>query len=296
MPAVDLFTRKEVLRIAGVSPRQLSRWEHLRLLQQHPSHHDDDHDGVYTFSDIIAIKTIQHLTEQGVSPFRLADALQALHRQLAQVEAPLAELRILSNGRNVAVEYAGRTVEPISGQFLLDFEVRDLEEKVRAMPERTADEWFDLALECERDPQRRADAVEAYRRVVEAQPEWVEPRLNLGTLLYEQGDVEGARECYRAAVDHAPGHALARFDLGSVLDEMKQFEEAAEHLREAVRLDPAYADAHYNLARVYDEMGRTRESLPHWRRYLEIDPTSVWADHVRERLGLKKTGAGPMLV
>jgi len=292
MPAVDLFTRKEVLRITGVSPRQLSRWEHLQLLSPRPS----DHDGVYTFADIIAVRTVKHLIEQGVSLFRLADALAALHRQLAQVEAPLAELRILSNGRNVAVEYAGRTLEPISGQLLLNFDVRDLEEKVRAMPERTADEWFELALECERDPQRRAEAVEAYRRVVEAQPEWVEPRLNLGTLLYEQGDVEGAQECYRAAVDHAPGHALARFDLGSILDEMKQFEEAAEHLREAVRLDPAYADAHYNLARVYDEMGRTRESLPHWRRYLEIDPTSVWADYVRERLGLNKNPAGPMLV
>jgi tetratricopeptide (TPR) repeat protein len=294
MPAMDLFTRKEVLRIAGVSPRQLSRWERLQLLKQHPSR-DDDHDGVYTFSDIIAIRTIKHLTEEGVSPFCLSHALEALHRQLAQVEAPLSELRILSNGRNVAVEYAGRTIEPISGQLLLNFEVRDLAEKVRAMPERTADEWFELALECERDPQRRAEAVEAYRRVVETQPEWVEPHLNLGTLLYEQGDVQGARECYRAAVAHAPGHALARFDLGSVLDEMKQFEEAAEQLREAVRLDPAYADAHYNLARVYDEMGHTPEALPHWRRYLEIDPTSVWADHVRERLGLKKT-EGPRLV
>jgi len=295
MPAVDLFTRKEVLRIAGVSPRQLSRWERLQLLKPHPSR-DDDHDGVYTFIDIISIRTIKHLTEEGVSPFCLSHALEALHRQLAQVEAPLSELRILSNGRNVAVEYAGRTMEPISGQLLLNFEVRDLAEKVRAMPERTADEWFELALECERDPQRRAEAIEAYRHVREAQPDWVEPHLNLGTLLYEQGEVDAALECYRAAVVHAPRHALAHFDLGSVLDEMKQFEEAAEHLREAVRLDPAYADAHYNLARVYDEMGHTHEALPHWRRYLEIDPASVWADHVRERLGLTKTGAGPRKV
>ena len=288
MPAVDLFTRKEVLRISGVSPRQLSRWERLHLL---PKHNSDD-DGVYTFSDIISIRTIKHLIEQGVSLFRLADALAALHRQLAQVEAPLSELRILSNGRNVAVEYAGRTVEPISGQLLLDFEVRDLAQKVRAMPERTAEEWFDLALECERDPERHAEAVEAYRHVVEMQPDWVEPWLNLGTLLFEQKDVEGAKRCYRTAVDRAPHHLLARFDLGCVLDELKEFEEAAEHLREAVRLDPAYADAHYNLARVYDEMGRTRESLPHWRRYLELDPKSVWADHVRARLGLRKGDDG----
>ena len=288
MPAADLFTRKEVLRIAGVSPRQLSRWERLHLLPQHQS----EQTGVYTFSDIISIRTIKNLIEQGVSLFRLADALDALHRQLAQVQAPLSELRILSNGRNVAVEYAGQTIEPISGQLLLDFEVRDLAEKVRAMPERTADEWFALALECERDTRRHADAMEAYRHVVEEQPDWVEPRLNLGTLLYEQGNLEAARQCYRAAVEQDPAHVLARYNLGSVLDEMKRFEEAAEQLREAVRLDPSYADAHYNLARVYDEMGRTRDSLPHWRRYLEIDPASVWADHVRERLGLKKSDQG----
>jgi tetratricopeptide (TPR) repeat protein len=292
MPAVDLFTRKEVLRIAGVSLRQLSYWEHLHLLKERPS----DHESVYTFSDIIALRTIKHLTEQGVPPTHLSQAVEALHRQLAQVEAPLSELRILFDGHNLAVEYAGRTIEPISGQLLLNFETRHLEEKVRAMPERTADEWFALALEYEKDPQRCAEAADAYRHVIESEPDWVEPRLNLGTLLYEQGDLESAWECYRAAVAHAPGHALARFDLGSVLDEMKQFEEAAEQLQEAVRLDPTYADAHYNLARVYDELGRTRESLPHWHRYLQMDPNSAWADHVRERLGLTRTGAGPVRV
>jgi tetratricopeptide (TPR) repeat protein len=287
MPAVDLFTRKEVLRIAGVTPRQLNRWEHLQLLDRRPPQPDR----VYTFSDIISIKTIKNLIGQGVRASRLIHALEALHRQLGRVEAPLAELRILSNGRNVAVEYDGRTIEPISGQLLLDFEVRDLHEKVRAMPERGAEEWFALALDCERDPERRAEAIEAYGRVVEAEPGWVEPRINLGTLLYEQEDLEAAKECYRAAVLLAPGNALAHFNLGSVFDELKQFEEAAKHLREAVRLEPNYADAHYNLARVCDEMGFPCEALPHWRRYLELDPASVWADHVRERLGMKKSRA-----
>ncbi len=280
MPATERFTRRDVLRIVGITPRQLGHWERLQLVLPHAPAEEK----LYTFADLISLRTIKQLTEQGVRAARLRHAMQALGRQLAQVEVPLMELRILSNGRNIAVEYGGRTLEPLSGQFLFNFGASALDEKVRTMPERTAEEWFALALDCEGNPELRPQAVEAYRHAIGQAPDWFEAHINLGTVLYEQGELVQAAERFRCAVALAPDNALAHFNLGCVLDELKAFEAACRHLREAVRLEPDYADAHYNLARVCEQLDACQEALPHWRRYLELDPDSPWATYARERL------------
>jgi tetratricopeptide (TPR) repeat protein len=280
----ERFTRREVLRILDLPERQLNYWERLRLICPRTRWGEK----FYTFTDLISLRTIKQLTHPlqgtGVPARRLRRALEALERQLAEVTAPLTELRIVSDGRAVAVEVQGTTLEPLSGQCRFDFETRTLKEKVRVMPERTAEEWFALALDCEGDPDRRSQAIDAYRRVLERAPHWVEPHINLGTLLYEAGEPAQAVECYREAVGLDPQNPLAHFNLGSVLDELGQGRAAREHLRHAVGLKPDYADAHYNLALTCERLGDRAEAARHWKRYLELDPESPWADYARQRL------------
>jgi tetratricopeptide (TPR) repeat protein len=296
MPTMDRYTRSDALRIAGITPQQLNYWERLELILPYPPRKSGRAvppsppeaspraERLYTFADLISLRTIKQLTEGGVPASRLRDAVGALRRQLAQVGAPLAELRILSNGRNIAVEYQGRTLEPLSGQLLFNFDAAELADKVTAMPERTAEEWFALALDCEGNPELRQQAIEAYQQVIRESPGWAEPHLNLGTLLYEQGELDHATERFRRASALEPENPLPHFNLGCVLDELKQFEAARQHLREAVRLKPTYADAHYNLARVCDQLGSHAEARTHWRLYLHLDPDSRWAEYARQRL------------
>lgn len=296
MPTMDRYTRSDVLRIAGITTQQLGYWERLELILPYaprksgraapssPATASPRAERLYTFADLISLRTIKQLTENGVPASRLRDAVDALRRQLAQVDAPLAELRILSNGRNIAVEYQGRTLEPLSGQLLFNFDAAELADKVTAMPERTPEEWFALALDCEGHPELRPQAIEAYQQVIHESPGWVEPHLNLGTLLYEQGELEHAAERFRRAATLAPENPLPHFNLGCVLDELKQLEAARQHLREAVRLKPSYADAHYNLARVCDRLGAHAEARTHWRLYIQLDPDSRWAEYARQRL------------
>jgi tetratricopeptide (TPR) repeat protein len=282
-PTLDHFTREEVLRMVGITPQQITRWERLRLVE--PQAGGEPAEKVYTFADLVSLRTLKQLTGQGISEARLLDAIQAVGRQLGGAEVSLAKLRISSSGssgRNLVIEYDGKTLEPFSGQLLLKFEAGAT--KLRPMRKRSAGDWLALALESEGDPSRRLQAIDAYRHVVELAPNWVEPHINMGTLLYEQGELPQAAESYRRALALDPANALAHFDLGSVLDELKKFGDASHHLREAVRLKPDYADAHYNLARVLEELGAYHEARPHWRRYLELDPNSSWAKYARERL------------
>src|SRR5260370_3184851 len=272
MGATDRFTRTEFQRLLDVTDKQLNYWERLHLV----SPRKGGAEKFYDFRDLITLRTAKQLIEKGVSPNRLRRSLVALHEKLSQVRAPLPELRILANGRDVIVEHDGARLEPISGQFVLNFDARELGEKLRVMPERSAEDWFALALQYEADPETFAEAADAYERVLAADPRRIDALINLGTLYYEQTNLDKAADCFRRAVELEPGNALAHFNLGSLLDEAGQLGPARDHLQIAVRLDPHHADAHYNLAIIFEKLGAFREAGRHWQRYIELDPTSPW--------------------
>ncbi len=286
---MEQFTRREVLRILELKSRQLAYWERLQLVEPRKIQQEK----IYRYSDLIALRTIKQLTEQRVPARRLREALTALREQLDGIQTPLNELRIVSDGRRIVVEHEGARLEPLSGQLLLNFDTRALVENVSVIPERTAEEWFAMALNCEGDPGRRREAIEAYRQVLKKRPDWVEAQINLGTLLYEEDEPQEAVKAYRRAVELEPANALARFNLGSVLDELGQVSAAREELRQAVRLQPDYADAHYNLALVAEKLGGWAEARRHWKRYLQLDPTSPWAETARGRLAGPGSELGP---
>lgn len=284
MGATDRFSRREFQRLLDVTDKQLNYWERLRLV----SPRKGGNEKFYDFRDLISLRTAKQLIEKGVSANRLRRSLVALNQKLSEVQAPLTELRIMSNGRDVIVERDGARLEPITGQFVLNFDTRDLGDKVRYMPERGPEDWYSLALQYEADPKCRGEAIEAYQRVLAADPSHIDALINLGMLSYDDGNVEKATECFQRAAELNKDNAVAQFNLGSVLEELGELESARQHLRLAVRLDPRYADAHYNLAFVCDRLAAHAEAREHWQRYVELDPASPWCEYARRRLAAPK--------
>jgi tetratricopeptide (TPR) repeat protein len=185
----------------------------------------------------------------------------------------------------VLVEQGVARLEPVSGQFVLNFETREIDESVRVIARgRSAAEWLAMALSYESDRRPRAEAMEAYDRCVGADPDNVGALLNCGTLHYEDGNFERAAEYFERALALDDGSALAHFNLGSVLEDMGRIEQARQHLRRAVRLEPGYCDAHYNLAFVCEKLGAFTEAREHWQRYVKLDPVGPWATYARQRL------------
>jgi tetratricopeptide (TPR) repeat protein len=280
MGTSEQFTRADVLRILNVSEKQLGQWEKMEIVASlHPGTKD-----YYDFRDLISVRTAKQLIENGVSPNRLRRSLQALQQKLSQIQVPLNELRIVSNGKDVLVESAGTQLEPLSGQFILNFKTRELCDKVVGMPERNAASLFALALEYDADASTRSKAAEAYDRVIALEPSHVNALLNRGMIAYEKGNLESAADYFRRALEIEPDNPVALFNLGSTLDDLGFLPEARQHLRLATRLDPHYADAHYNLAIVCDKMNAEREARDHWAAYIKLDPAGDHADYARTRL------------
>jgi tetratricopeptide (TPR) repeat protein len=280
MGATDRFGPRDVQRILGLTAKQLDYWDRLRLV----SPQIDQGNRFYDFRDLIGLRTVKQLTEQGVPANRLQRALRALREKLSKVEEPLAKLRVLSDGKEIIVERHGTRLEPLSGQFVLNFETREIDERVRVIAERSADDWLATALACESGRGTRDEAINAYDHALQADPRRIDALLNCGTLYYEEGNLEKASEYFQRAIALDAGSALAHFNLGSVLDEIGELEAARQHLRLAVRLHPDYSDAHYNLAFLCEKLGAFPEAREHWQAYVRLDPASSWSNYARQRL------------
>jgi tetratricopeptide (TPR) repeat protein len=280
MGATDRFSPEDVQRIVGLTRKQLDYWDRLRLI----SPREQQGTRYYDFRDLIGLRTIKQLLEKGVSANRLQRALSALNHKLDQVQTPLSQLRILSDGKDVVVEQGSARLEPLSGQFVLNFETRELDESIRFVTKHSSSDWFAIALSYEGNKETRADAISAYHHCIDGEPDHADALLNCGTLYFEDGNFEKAAEFFRRALEAQPQNSLAHFNLGSVLEDIGQLEEARKHLRQAVLLDPDYCDAHYNLAFVCEKLRCFLEAREHWQAYILLDPVGPWSNYARQRL------------
>jgi tetratricopeptide (TPR) repeat protein len=280
MGSTDRFSREEVQRILDLTSKQLDYWDRLRLV----SSRREQNDRFYNFHDLIGLRTVKQLTESGVPAQRLGRALTALRKGILNSHAPLNELRIHSDGRDVVVERDGVRLDPLSGQLVMNFDTREMGEKVRVMSGRSAEELFETALDSETEGKAAEESIGAYERVLIANPQKFEALINCGTLYYELGNLDKAEEYFRRAVESDSQSSLAHSNLGSVLEELGHLEEARQHLRSAVRLEPGYSDARYTLALVCEKINAFAEAREHWRQYVTLDPQSPWSDFARKRI------------
>jgi tetratricopeptide (TPR) repeat protein len=277
------YTATEVVRMMGVTRRQLAYWAKLQLVVPRARWGER----FYSFADLVALETLKRLTGRGIAARRLRRAIEALETQLGEARTPLSRIRVMANGREVVVHTCGpdgKPIEPLTGQFVLQFDTVRLAGKVHAMVSRTAEEWFQLGLACDTTPETLEKAVEAYEHALEQAPGWMEAHINLGTALYQLQRLEEARKHFEAAVELEPSNPLAHFNLSCVLDPLGDTEGAIERLRRALALAPQMADAHLNLALAYEKKGRDALSRRHLAAYLQYQPRGPWADFARSRV------------
>jgi Tfp pilus assembly protein PilF len=278
------YSRADVRRQFGLSERQLRTWERQRLIPAAVS---------YTFSDLIAFQTLIKLRENKISPKEILRALESLRDKLVWVKQPLSELRVVSDGRRIAVQLSGQKMEAISGQILFDFDARELggvksfptpKPKPRTNHSHESEAWFQKGLELEESGAPVEDAVNAYRKVLDLNPGAAGALVNLGTIYYRLRKFGEAEKYYLAAIEADPTYPLAQFNLGNLYDEQERTPEAFDFYRRALVLNPQYADAHFNLALLCERQGDAMKAVHHWKAYLKLDHSGQWAEIARRQL------------
>src|SRR5271165_841891 len=275
---MNRFCRSDILRILHITPKQLSGWQRAGLVPI-----TDD----FSFFDLIQLKKVRDLCAKRVRPAVIRESLTAMRKQVAGMENPFLEVSVFSVGNRVAFRHEGRAMEPLAGQFVMEFEPVGAVVSAKVRPIMRIDSAADLFMRgvaLEEHPSTHDEAIQVYLRVVELDPEHAAAHINLGTLYYHRQDFVAAEKHYRLAIHSDPRYALAHFDLGNVLDETGRIQDAIAAYRTAVQLAPTYADAHYNLALSYERVKHPRRALPHWRAYVKLDRQGPWSVHARNQI------------
>ena len=142
---------------------------------------------VYNFQDLVSVKAAKELLDGGLTLQRARKNLEALRAQLPQVDRPLAQLRVRSDGERVVVSDDGASFEPLTGQLVMDFDVDELQGQLaELMPPRR--------------PRDRPGPRRPPRAPISAWAWFVE-----GGRCEARGDDERALIAYAKALDGDPG-------------------------------------------------------------------------------------------
>jgi tetratricopeptide (TPR) repeat protein len=290
------LSRAQLLRMLGISERQLRVWEKQGWVMPQLSEERPKTAG-YSFSEVATLRALLRLRRSGITASRLRLIHAALRERLQQagIASPWNAMQIHNQGKRLSVYFQGCRMEPLTGQLLLDYRDQGAKQaalrtlvrrRKSSMADRDlqANRLFLAGLRYEGSPDTLPKAIRAYQRALELNPQALGASINLGTIYYRQGLWKEAETCYRAALAVNPAHALVHFNLANLFEETGKLAKAREHYEEAVRLDPNYADPRYNLALVYERLGLHGKAFQQWRAYLKLDSRGPWAEYARSRL------------
>jgi tetratricopeptide (TPR) repeat protein len=228
---------------------------------------------LFSFQDLIVLRTAQALAAANVPAGRITRALKALRRQLPET-MPLSGLSIGAVGDQVVVRDGSAQRRVDSGQYLLAFEGNPesgaLSVVERPQPPRPAADtnWYEQAVALEADDAH--GAIRAYEKAVDAEPARLDARINLGRLLHETGKLARAERAYRDALTACGADPTLLYNLAVLLEDLDRRGDAMEAYKGALRVDPSLTDAHYNLALLYEKLKRPRDALRHMAQYRRL--------------------------
>jgi tetratricopeptide (TPR) repeat protein len=297
---VETYSLRNAARILKVAPSRLRYWERTRLAGPRADAQREDlarrsSAADYEFRDLVGIKAVLSLLERGISLRRIRSSIEVLRERIPEIEDPLTALRPWTEGSlRMVVEHEGRLMEP-DGQLLLGYEPLGAGRRpagvaaIGAAAEgadtsESAGDLFEKGCRLDTDPETYGQAVEAYRRALQLDPDFADAHCNLGALFYNRGHRGRARRYFERCLRLEPGHVEAHFNLANLLEEDGCNDMALHHYRTALAADPFYPDLHINLALLCEKMDLTDRAFEHWGRYLKLEPAGAWSDVARVRL------------
>jgi tetratricopeptide (TPR) repeat protein len=257
------YNAKDLERLFGLpvsAVRSLARAGHISPVKRGGRLH-------YSFEDLLMMRTASALRAANISARRINRTLQSFRAALP-VGAASTKRSLTALGDHIAIREGKLLWESDSGQYVLD--IGDAKGVVHviardsapAASDDSADEHYRRAFALEDSDPEGSRA--AYEACIDADPQHVEARINLGRLLHLAGHLEQAERVYRAGHQIDP---LLAFNLGVLLEDLNREPDAIAAYRNALALDPTLADAHYNLARLYERARNPKASLRHLLAY-----------------------------
>ena len=114
--------------------------------------------------------------------------------------------------------------------------------------------------------------------------------LSAATALHQRGQMAEAENAYRSILQADPNHFQATYLLGVVLLQQRKFESAERQIGLAIRLQPNAAAPHYNRGVALTYLDRQEEALASFNAAIALKPDYDLA--ITQRDNILRNGQG----
>jgi tetratricopeptide (TPR) repeat protein len=115
-------------------------------------------------------------------------------------------------------------------------------------------------------------AIQAYQKVIELDPSYVEAYNNLGIIYQMMGDGDRAFGAYQKSTEIDPGYEKGYNNLGILLFLKGRYEEALGSFQKLLAVNPNSIEAHINLGILFKKKGESEKAIQFYQKALAINP------------------------
>jgi len=114
----------------------------------------------------------------------------------------------------------------------------------------------------------------AYQKSTEMNPRYEKGYNNLGILLFLKGRYEEAVEVFQKALAINSNNIESHINLGILFKKKGEWEKATESYQRALAIDPLHRETHYNIALLYEQLENLELAISHYQQFIQLSSRS----------------------
>ncbi len=113
----------------------------------------------------------------------------------------------------------------------------------------------------------------------ELNPNNLNINLNIGSLLFSNGEIDLALKYFDKVIKIKPDYALAHFNKGIILNSQKKYQDAIMCFEKVIEIEPNNINAYNVLGIILQEIGQFKKSLFYLKKSINISPNNLRVVH-----------------
>jgi tetratricopeptide (TPR) repeat protein len=114
----------------------------------------------------------------------------------------------------------------------------------------------------------------AYQKSTEINPRYEKGYNNLGILLFLKGRYEEAVEVFQKALAINSNNIESHINLGILFKKKGEWEKATESYQKALAINPLHRETHYNMALLYEQLENLELAINHYQQFIQLSSKS----------------------
>jgi Flp pilus assembly protein TadD len=114
----------------------------------------------------------------------------------------------------------------------------------------------------------------AYQKSTEINPRYEKGYNNLGLLFLLEDRYEEALEVFQKALAINPNNIESQINLGILFKKKGQWENAIESYQKALAINPLHSETHYNMALLYEQLENWELAISHYQKFIQLSSRS----------------------